>query len=104
MFGLIFSVLWTILSSILIFTNFDDLVGWERLIALAFPLFGVFAIHASWRYWRRHRSLRIEEDGGTTWYAWIEIDGSARRSTRDPRKDWDEDGAGDGSGDGGGGD
>jgi hypothetical protein len=68
-----------------------------------FPLAGLVATYGTWLAWRRRRSLRVEERDGTTWYVWIEIDGSERRSTKDPRDDWDSDADGDG-GDGGGGD
>ena len=101
MYPLIFAILWTCLSAVLIFTNLDQLQPWERGVALLFPLFGLFAIHATWVRWRRRRSLRVEEDGESTWYVWVEIDGSARRSRKDPRDDWDSEG-GDGDGDGGG--
>ena len=103
MYPLIFSILWTGVSAFLILSSLDQLAPWERGIALFFPLFGLFAIHVSWVHWRRRRSLRVEEDGGATWYVWIEIDGSLRRSKKDPRDDWDSDG-GDGDGDGDGGD
>jgi hypothetical protein len=36
-------------------------------------------------------SLRVEEDRDSTWYVWVDFDGSTRRSTRDPREDWDSD-------------
>ena len=98
MYPLIFSILWTGVSTVLIFSNLEELAPWERGIALLFPLFGLFAIHATWVRWRRRRSLRVEEHGGSTWYVWIEIDGSPRRSRKDPRDDWDAD---DGDGDGG---
>jgi hypothetical protein len=101
MFALIFSILWTVLSTILILSGFDDLSGMERSLALLFPIFGLFAIYATWRDLRRRRSLRVEEDRDSTWYVWVDFDGSTRRSTRDPREDWDSDSDGDG-GDGGG--
>ncbi|MBF9059861.1 hypothetical protein HKCCSP123_11780 [Rhodobacterales bacterium HKCCSP123] len=100
MFALIFSILWTVGSTALILVNFDDLVGWERGVVLLFPLAGLFATHSAWLARRRRRSLRVETRDGTTWYVWVELDGSERRSTRDPRDDWDSDG--DGGGDGGG--
>ena len=101
MFALIFAILWTALSAALILSNLDELQPWERGVALLFPLFGLFAIHAAWVRLRRRRSLRVEEDGESTWYLWVEIDGTPRRSRKDPREDWDSDG-GDGDGDGGG--
>jgi hypothetical protein len=101
MFALVFCILWTVVSTALIVGNFDDLVGWDRPIALMFPLAGLVATYGTWLAWRRRRSLRVEERDGVTWYVWIEIDGSERRSTKDPRDDWDSDGDGDG-GDGGG--
>ena len=99
MYPLIFAILWTGLSAVLILTTLDQLQPWERGVALLFPLFGLFAIQATWVRWRRRRSLRVEEEGGATVYLWVEIDGSPRRSTKDPREDWDSDG---GDGDGGG--
>jgi hypothetical protein len=99
MFPLIFSILWTVLSTVLIASTFSQLEGWERAFALLFPVFGLIFIHASWLRWRRRRTLRVEEEGGTTWYVWIELDGRPRRSTKDPRDEWDAD-DGDG-GDGG---
>jgi hypothetical protein len=98
MYALVFSVLWTVVSAFLIVTNIEDLDGWERGVALLFPLFGLFAIHASWLHWRRRRSLRIEQRDGMALYVWIELDGRECRSTKDPRDDWD---GGDGDGDGG---
>jgi hypothetical protein len=90
---LIFCILWTVLSTILIVGNFDDLVGWERLIALAVSRFSVFAIYATWRYVATPPEPAGRGDAmDVTWYVWIEIDGSERRSTRDPRDDWDSDG------------
>ena len=103
MFALVFCILWTVVSTALILGNFDDLVGWERTVALLFPLAGLIATYGTWLAWRRRRSLRTETHDGTTWYVWIEIDGSLRRSKKDPRDDWDSDG-GDGDGDGDGGD
>ena len=93
-----FAVLWTTLSAALIIPNLGDLAPWERAAALLFPLFGLMLVHITWRWWRRRRSLRVEEAGGTTWYVWIEVDGNPRRSTRDPREEWD---SADGDGDGG---
>jgi hypothetical protein len=102
MFALIFSILWTVISTALLVSNLDALADWERALAVLFPLFGLFAIRASWLDLRRRRSLRVQEESGATWYVWLDLDGSERRSTRDPRDDWDSDGGGDGSGDGGG--
>jgi hypothetical protein len=102
MFPLIFSILWTVASTVIIATNFEGLSPFERALAVLFPLFGLFAVRTSWLHWRRRSSLRIQENDGATWYVWIELDGSERRSTRDPRDDWDSDSGGDGSGDGGG--
>lgn len=48
---------------------------------------------------RRRKSLRRE--GGL--YVWLELDGSEKRSTDDPRPAWDAEDAADGDGDGGGG-
>ena len=101
MFELVFAVLWTVVSTALIVAGFDGLSQWERSVAMLFPVFGLFAIVLSWRRLRRRRSLRVETEGDSTWYVWIEIDGRERRSTRDPREDWDSEGDGDG-GDGGG--
>jgi hypothetical protein len=100
MSGLIFSILWTVVVTVLIAGGIEDLADWERALAALFPLFGLFAIRATWLDRRRWRSLRVEDRGGTAVYVWIEIDGSERRSTKDPRDDWDSDG--DGAGDGGG--
>ncbi|WP_442641951.1 hypothetical protein [Roseicyclus sp.] len=86
------------LSAVLILPNMGDLAPWERALALLFPIFGLVAIHTAWVRWRRRRTLRIENDGETTWYVWIEIDGTPRRSTKDPREDWDAEGDGDGDG------
>lgn len=102
MFALVFCILWTVVSTALILGNFDDLVGWERTVALLFPLAGFIATTSAWLALRRRQSLRTETRDGATWYVWIDLDGSERRSTRDPRDDWDSDGGGDGSGDGGG--
>ena len=99
MFGLIFCILWTVGGTTLIVTNFGDLVGWERGVALLFPVAGLIATYFAWRDLRRRRSLRTETRDGTTWYVWIELDGSERRSTRDPRNDWDSDNGGDSGGD-----
>jgi uncharacterized protein (DUF58 family) len=101
MYPLIFAILWTGLSAVLILSTLDQLQPWERGVALLFPLVGLFVVHATWLRWRRRRSLRVEEDDGATCYLWVEIDGSTRRSKKDPRDDWDSEG-GDGDGDGGG--
>ena len=102
MFALIFCILWTVGSTALITANFDDLVGWERMLALLFPVAGFIATYSAWLTLRRRRSLRVETHDGTICYVWTELDGRERRSGRDPRPDWDSDGDGDGSGDGGG--
>ena len=99
MFALVFCILWTVGSTALILGNLGDLAGWERMVALLFPLGGLFATYSAGRALRRHRSLRIESRDGTTWYIWQDLDGSEQRATRDPRGDWDTDGGGDGSGD-----
>ncbi len=99
MFALIFCILWTVGSTALILANFDDLVGWERMVALLFPVAGLVATSSAWLVWRRSRSLRIEQRDGVTWYIWTELDGSAQRSPKDPRPDWESDGGGDGGGD-----
>ena len=102
MFPLIFSVLWTLGCALLIFSNFDQLGPLERPVAILFLLAGAFFVHTTWRQWRRRRSLRVETHGDSTWYVWVEFDGSTKRSTRDPREDWDSDGDGGDGGDGGG--
>ena len=99
MFALAFCILWTVVGTALILGNFESLVGWERSVALMFPLAGLFATSMSWLVLRRRRSLKVEHRDGATWYVWIEFDGSERRSTKDPRDDWDSDGDGDGGGD-----
>ena len=101
MFALLFSIFWTVGSTVLIVASFDQLADWERAVAMLFPAVGLILVHASWLRWRRRRSLRVEHCDGATYYVWVEIDGSERRSTKDPRDDWDSDG---GDGDGGGGD
>ena len=101
MYPLIFAVLWTVLSMTLIVAGFDQIQAWERSVALIFPLAGCLFIHHAWRRLRRQRSLRIEVDRGVALYVWIDLDGTERRATTDPRDDWDGDG-GDGDGDGGG--
>ncbi|MFY9246954.1 MAG: hypothetical protein WAO88_14305, partial [Roseicyclus sp.] len=85
MFALVFCILWTIVSTALILGSLDGLSGWERMVALLFPLGGLFATYSAWLAWRRCKSLRIETLDGATWYVWIELDGSKRRSTKDPR-------------------
>jgi hypothetical protein len=102
MAAFVVSILVTVLSLVVILSNLQNLTGVERAILVFFPFFGLVAIYASWRDLRRRRSLRVEKDGDSTWYVWVEFDGSTRRSTRDPREDWDAEG--DGDGDGGGGD
>lgn len=102
MFALVFCILWTVVSTALIVGNIDDLAGLERTLVLLFPLAGLYATYSAWRTLRRRRSLKIEHGDGATSYTWIELDGSARRSTKDPRDDWDSEG--DSGGDGGGGD
>ena len=102
MYALVFCILWTVVSTALILGNFDGLAGWERMVALLFPLAGLIATYSAWLALRRRRSLRVETRDGATWYVWIDLDGRERSSTRDPRDYWDSDGGGDGSGDGGG--
>jgi len=103
MSALLFSIFWTVGSTVLIVATFDQMADWERALAVLFPAFGLVFVHASWVHWRRRRSLRVEQCDGTAVYVWIELDGRERRATKDPREDWNSDG-GDGGGDGGGGD
>ncbi|NKX44777.1 hypothetical protein [Roseicyclus persicicus] len=98
MYALIFAILWTVVSTALILGTLSELADWERALAILVPVFGLFAIRASWLALRRRRSLRVEQEGGLSVYVWIEMDGTERRSTRDPRDDWDGDGDGDGDG------
>ncbi|PWJ21886.1 hypothetical protein [Jannaschia seohaensis] len=64
----------------------------------------VLASRADRRRRRRRASLRQDGDA----YVWVELDGSERRSSRDPRPGWDREEQGDAdggdAGDGGGGD
>ncbi|KPQ17258.1 MAG: hypothetical protein HLUCCO18_05395 [Rhodobacteraceae bacterium HLUCCO18] len=96
-----FSFLWTAVCAWFLFATFDELSPLERSVGIGCVLIGLLLMRTTWLRWRRHRSLRVETDGDSTWYVWIEIDGTPRRSACDPRKDWDGDGDGDG-GDGGG--
>jgi hypothetical protein len=64
----------------------------------------VGALHQGRARRRRRGSLRRERGpDGAEVFVWIELDGSERRSTRDPRPDWDS-AEGGADGDGGGGD
>jgi hypothetical protein len=94
----VFGTLWTALTLALLLATYDQMRGWERAVLALFPAFGAFFMWGSWRDLRRRRSLRTNVENGITIYFWIELDGRERRSSRDPRPDWD---AADGDGDGG---
>jgi len=70
-----------------------------RIMLTVFAVISLFATWHAWKVWRRSSSLRVESESGIEVYVWIETDGRERRSTEDPRPDWDADG---GDGDGGG--
>ena len=98
---LIFALLWTAMALLLLFFGgIETLAPLERAIFMIFPITGIALTWASWRQLRRRRSLRVETVGGVSVYVWIEMDGTERRATKDPRDDWDSDGdGGDGGGD-----
>ncbi|MEM6973270.1 MAG: hypothetical protein AAF577_10745 [Pseudomonadota bacterium] len=99
-----FMIFWTALSCAFLWAFWQDESVQDDMALMVlvhlFPLFGLIFMWVTWPYWRRRRSLRIEETGGVTVYIWIELDGSERRSETDPREEWDSS-EGDSDGDGG---
>ncbi len=101
MFRFAFTTLWTALPLAMLLSVLDETDALQRAVFLVFIGFGAIFMLVTWRQWRRRRSLRTEVEGGVSVYVWIDLDGRERRSTADPRPDWD---AADGDGDGDGGD
>ncbi|MEM9901856.1 MAG: hypothetical protein AAF865_10935 [Pseudomonadota bacterium] len=95
-----FTVIWTLLVVGLALATFGEADSVTRAFLSAFALFGILGIYLSWPHARRERSLRKEKDGEVELFVWIELDGNERRSTTDPRPEWDADGDGDGDGGG----
>jgi uncharacterized membrane protein len=101
MFRFAFVTLWTGLALAMTLAVQDEADAFQRAFLILFTGFGAVFMVVTWRQWRRRRSLRTEVEGGVTVYVWIDLDGRERRSTDDPRPDWDA-ADGDGDGDGGG--
>ena len=100
MFRLVFSTIWTGLPLAVLLSD-TGLQDWERAVLVLFVGVGLLFIWLNWRSLRRLRSLRTEREGDVTVYVWTELDGTERRSTRDPREDWARQDADDSDGDGG---
>jgi uncharacterized membrane protein len=98
MFHFAFVTLWTGLALVATLAVHDEADNLQRTVLILFTGFGAVLILVTWRQWRRRSSLRTEVEGGVTVYVWVDLDGRERRSTDDPRPDWD---AADGDGDGG---
>ena len=89
---LVFSIVWTVGSGVLIVLffrqeGFDSHPVWFNTVMALMPVAGVPFIWDSLRKLRRYRSVR-EEDGA---FIWTDLDGSERRDTVDPRIVWQAD-------------
>ncbi|MEL6915223.1 MAG: hypothetical protein AAFP13_12065 [Pseudomonadota bacterium] len=100
MYPFYFACAWTLFTVFLAHATFHEAGDVERWLLVGFPVFGLVCMAVAWINARRWRTLRTEEEGGVTWYIWIDAGGRECRSDRDPRPDWEAEEA-DGDGDGG---
>ncbi|MEL6104184.1 MAG: hypothetical protein AAFV87_16965 [Pseudomonadota bacterium] len=96
MYTLVFSVLWTALMAIGVFfiSSEVEYQQQEQLFKVVFtltPFAGLLFIWDSVRKLRRYRSVRFESLDNETVYIWTELNGTEKRSTVDPRVQWDID-------------
>jgi hypothetical protein len=95
MHTLVFSIIWTVLAALgAWFITYEP--GWQnrkafvKIIFAVMPLVGLLFIWDSLRKLRRFRSVRSEMIDNETVYVWTELNGSEKRSTVDPRIEWDQ--------------
>jgi len=90
-----FSIIWTVLAAVGVFffrkePDFAHQPLFFQIIMTLLPLAGFLFIWVSLRKLRRFRSVRCEEDAGKPVYIWTDLDGTERRSPKDPRPAWNE--------------
>lgn len=97
MYYFCFSIIWTILVALFVlFFEFDPGPEYQKheqigkVIFAAMPFVGLLFIWDSFRKLRRFRTVRCETIDGETVYVWTELNGSEKRSTVDPRIEWDK--------------
>ncbi len=97
MHTLVFSIIWTALAALFVlFFDLDPGPEYQKheqigkVIFTAMPFVGLLFIWDSLRKLRRFRSVRCETIDAETFYVWTELNGSEKRSTVDPRIDWDK--------------
>lgn len=87
-----FGIIWTVLTAVLViaFSRQDDFQAESTLfkvIMTLMPFAGLLVIWDGWRKLRRFSGVRQEGN----MFVWTELDGSVKRSTVDPRIQWDID-------------
>jgi hypothetical protein len=95
MHTLVFSIIWTVLAAlgawfITYEPDWQDQKTFVKIIFSAMPFVGLLFIWDSFRKLRRFRGVRCETIDEETVYIWTELNGSEKRSTVDPRIEWDK--------------
>jgi len=92
---LVFNIIWTVLAAlgawfIAYEPDWQSQEAFVKIIFTAMPFAGLLFIWDSLRKLRRFRSVRCETIDNETVYVWTELNGSEKRSTVDPRIEWDK--------------
>ena len=95
MYTLWFGIIWTALAfaGLVFFRVEPEYAQHEWLVRMAMtlmPFAGFIVIWDGLRKLRRIRSVRREETPDGPVYVWTELDGSEKRSSEDPRPEWDK--------------
>jgi len=95
MYTLWFSIIWTVLAAVGVFfgwrnPEFAHQPSFVQIFLSMMPLAGFLFIWHSLRKLRRFRNVRCEENAVKPVYIWTDLDGTERRSSKDPRPAWDE--------------
>lgn len=95
MYTLIFSIVWTVLAALFVaaFHYEHDLTSQHLAFQIIFPLMpfaGLLFIWDSYRKYCRFKSVHVEQSDKGEVFVWVDLDGSEKRDTIDPRIKWDE--------------